>query len=53
MFGVLSVFAFVIAFVLYAVGGGKAPFDPEGVMLIGLALLAAHTVWELYPWRRR
>jgi hypothetical protein len=52
MFGLLSALAFVISFVLYAASVGKAPWDYVGVAIIGLALLAVHVTWDIYPWRR-
>lgn len=54
MAGIAAVLMFAIAFVLYAVKAHPSvPWTPEGFALLGLALLAVHSVWPWYAWRRR
>lgn len=53
MFGIASIVSFCIAFFLYAVhSANPAPWDPQGFMLAGQALLATHVVLRHGPWHR-
>jgi hypothetical protein len=48
MFAVAAVVAFAVALVLHLTGSDAHVLD---FMLAGLACLAAHLVWGIYPWR--
>lgn len=54
MFGIASIVAFAIAFVLYAVhSASHTPWDSHGFALLGLTLLAVHaTIRSGPPWHR-
>ena len=53
MLAILAAIAFAVAFILHWVGAGKNPIDPDGLMLLGLFLLALHLIVPVaVPWRR-
>lgn len=45
----ISVFLFLISFVLYWAGKGTAPLDWQGFAILGLIFLALHQVWAVWP----
>lgn len=50
MFAIGALAAFIVALVLNVAGG--TPAHVLDAALIGAALIAAHLIWGVYPWRR-
>jgi hypothetical protein len=50
VFAVVAAVLYLVAFVLNWTGKGTAPFDAEGVFLLGMISLA---VYLFRPWRPR
>ena len=49
MFAVVAAVLFILAFIAQAASAGHV----DELALAGLAFVAVHLAWPVYPWRRR